>query len=112
MSNHEPSLQGVNCESCGTVHLSPAWACSICGCDRLGKPISLSGMAYIVSHTVVRRSSPGFPDAPYMIVVAKLAEGPELLGWLLNFETASTAIGDEIRFDHIDHRGIPQFCRT
>ncbi|RNB88612.1 hypothetical protein EDM59_05725 [Brevibacillus nitrificans] len=112
MGKSHPSLQGISCESCGAVHVSPAWACSACGSDRFEEPISLSGKASIVSHTVVRRPSPGFPDAPYMIVVAKLVEGPELLGWLQNFEIASTTIGDQIRFDHFDHRGIPQFCRA
>ena len=107
--NDPPALEGVYCQSCGTAHMAPTWACMQCGSEQIGSPTPFSGLASIESFTIVRRPSPGFPDAPYMIVVARLEEGVEILGWLLEYENAFAKIGDAIRFSHFDQRKIPLF---
>jgi len=108
-ANGKTALMGVKCLDCGKVLVAPAWACTDCGSDKIGEEMPLCGKGTVVTHTVVRRPSPGFPDAPYMVVVVKMEEGVEIPGWLAGFENESVQVGTPVRFSHFDHRNIPQF---
>ena len=73
---HELTLQ--RCEVCHKFVYYPRARCPHCFSDRLvWRPCSGKGKLY--SFTVVRRASARvFGDAPYVLAIVELAEGPRL----------------------------------
>ena len=73
---HELILQ--RCGACGKFIYYPRPRCPHCFSDRLGWE-RCSGKGKVYSYTVVRRaSSRAFADAPYILAIVELAEGPRM----------------------------------
>jgi hypothetical protein len=85
------------CRACGHAQLYPREACAACG----GEAVELeaaSGAATVYSYTVVRRA----PDhemaaeAPYIIALVDLAEGPRLLTRLVDVAPSAAHVGMKV----------------
>jgi len=73
---HELSLQ--RCAACGKFIYYPRDRCPYCFSDRLEWQ-RLSGRGKVYSYTVVRRASSfAFADAPYVLAIVELEEGPRM----------------------------------
>lgn len=73
---HELMLQ--RCERCSRFIYYPRPRCPYCFSDRL-KWEQCSGKGTLYSYTVVRRAaSRAFADAPYVLAIVELAEGPRM----------------------------------
>jgi len=85
------------CRSCGKPHFYPRESCPHCDSDNLDWTHA-SGLGEIYSFTLcVRPAGPAFADdAPYVIAIVTLDEGPRMMTWILD-EPASVAIGKRVR---------------
>jgi uncharacterized OB-fold protein len=73
---HELQLQ--RCAACAKFIYYPRDRCPHCFSDRL-EWRRVSGRGKVYSYTVVRRaSSRAFADAPYVLAIVELAEGPRM----------------------------------
>jgi len=73
---HELKLQ--QCESCRKFIYYPRDRCPHCFSDRLAWK-RVSGRGKVHSYTVVRRASArSFGDAPYVLAIVELDEGPRM----------------------------------
>ncbi len=73
---HELLLQ--RCDACGKFIYYPRPRCPHCFSDRLSWE-RCSGKGKVYSYTVVRRAaSRAFADAPYILAIIELAEGPRM----------------------------------
>ncbi len=73
---HELKLQ--RCTGCRAFIYYPRDRCPHCFSDRLEWE-RVSGRGKVYSYTVVRRaSSRAFADAPYVLAIVELAEGPHM----------------------------------
>jgi uncharacterized OB-fold protein len=74
--HHELKLQ--RCAACRHFMYYPRERCPACFSDRLEWE-RVSGRGKVYSYTVVRRaSSRAFGDAPYVLAIVELAEGPHM----------------------------------
>ena len=73
---HELQIQ--RCAACRHYIYYPRARCPKCFSDHLGWE-RVSGLGKVYSYTVVRRaSSRAFADAPYVLAIVELAEGPRM----------------------------------
>jgi uncharacterized OB-fold protein len=73
---HELTIQ--RCGACREYAYYPRDRCPKCFADKL-KWERVSGRGKVYSYTVVRRaSSRAFADAPYVLAIVELAEGPRM----------------------------------
>jgi hypothetical protein len=80
----EGQLLGLECQRCKNPILPPTMVCKGCGGrDLKVRPFSPEGV--IRSFTVVRVAPEGF-DAPYIVAMVELKEGPWVLGNLLDVD--------------------------
>jgi uncharacterized protein len=106
----ENHLKGLKCLDCGTITVPPKATCEECSSTNLGVT-TLSGEGTIKTFTVIRVSPEGL-EAPYIVVLAQLKEGPWLMGNLDGLEpdrAAMDLIGKRVR---LGHRVITQMKYT
>jgi uncharacterized OB-fold protein len=73
---HELKIQ--HCGACGKYVYYPRDRCPHCFADQLAWK-QVSGRGKVYSYTVVRRASArSFADAPYVLAIVQLDEGPRL----------------------------------
>jgi uncharacterized OB-fold protein len=86
-----------SCRSCGKPHFYPRESCPHCDSADL-EWTQASGLGEIYSFTVsVRPAGPAFAaDAPYVIAIVALDEGPRMMTWILD-APANVAIGKRVR---------------
>ena len=76
----ENKLLGLKCSSCGFVTAPPRLACRHCGATD-SKVVELSGNGKIVTFTSVFIPPENHRgQAPYLVVVVELEEGPWIMG--------------------------------
>lgn len=87
-------LRMQRCAGCGHVRFPPALLCPRCLSEE-AEWTRLSGHGTIYSWVVVHQSQhPAFnPDAPYVVVIVALDEGPRLHGNLIDCPPEHIAIG-------------------
>jgi hypothetical protein len=93
----EGKLLALQCLDCGEVTVPPKSTCNKCY-SRNQKVVTLSGKGLIKTFTVIRVPPEGF-EAPYIVALAELEEGPWLLGNLdgiPNDETGMELLGKKI----------------
>lgn len=84
------------CTNCRFLRWPPGDTCPSC-LSREAEWTPLRGTGKIYSYCVYHRAlNPAFPDVPYTIVMVELAEGPIVIGRLLN-SPAKFAIGSEVQ---------------
>jgi len=99
---NERKLCAVECTSCHTLMLPPRLVCSDCGSRKTAwKP--LNGRGTLRSFTVIHIAATSFAkDAPYVVGVVKLAEGPSITARLVGVDPQkpeSIHIGDALVAD-------------
>ena len=79
-------LMGLKCRSCGTVTCPPQMSCSNCSDFDL-EIVELSGKGKITTYTTVFVAAEGREsEAPYIIVLVELEEGPWIMGNLYDMD--------------------------
>lgn len=87
-------LLGLKCSQCGTVTCPPQMSCSNCTSFDLDI-VELSGRGKIMTYTTIYVPAEGREsEAPYIIVLVELEEGPWIMGNLFDMdpERASLAL--------------------
>ena len=101
------------CGDCGHLQLYPRLLCAACGSRNL-EWAQASGRGTGQTFTIIRRAvSAAFePDAPYVVALVDLEEGPTLMSNIIGCDPASVAIGQPVRVT-FEARGegiaVPQF---
>jgi uncharacterized OB-fold protein len=91
-------LTGIRCGRCGELAIPPKELCPACGV-RAWEAVPLRGEGTIVSFTVIRVAPRGFTgQVPYAIAVVHLAEGPSLLGRIVDIPIDALKLGLGVRF--------------
>lgn len=80
----EGKLLGLKCLDCGEGIVPPSAVCTACGGGRLEKKIFIE-KGKIRTFTVVRVGPQGF-DAPYVVALVELEDGPWVLGNLVGID--------------------------
>ena len=105
-----------NCKACGTKHFMPRNACPKCWSDDL-EWVESSGRATVHTFSIVRRAPlPEFAsNAPYVVAMVDLDEGPRMYTNIVGAGALEVAIGDRVEVT-FDDRGdgclVPQFTRA
>ena len=86
------------CQSCGHVLFYPRTHCDACQSDRLVWEDAI-GTGTIASYTVVRRAVSADFEAPYVIALIDLAEGPRMMSQIVDTDTDSLAVGLSVKVD-------------
>ena len=68
-----------------------------------------SGQGTIYSYTVVHRAPPGFADAPYVVALVELAEGPRMMTRVIDVEPGSVEIGQKVELEIRGEPPLPYF---
>ena len=96
-------LLGLKCKQCGTVTAPPKMTCAKCASTDVDI-VELSGKGDIQTFTTVFVPSEGREaEAPYIIVMVKLDEGPWIMGNLTGIESAKASmelIGKRVKMGH------------
>lgn len=74
----EGRLMGLKCRVCGGYTAPPKVCCDVCG-GTDSEVVQLSGKGEIKTFTVVRVAPEGL-EAPYIVAMAQLEEGPWIMG--------------------------------
>lgn len=111
---HELCLQ--RCGACGAYVYYPRALCTACHADRLAWQ-TVSGEGTIYSYTVCHRpAGPAFKaDAPYVVALVALKEGPRMLSNIVTTDPDSVRIGQAVRVtfeDVTDEITLPKFVVT
>jgi uncharacterized protein len=72
------------CRDCKTIYFPPQPFCPSCSSDDV-EVVRASGRGSLSSYVINQRAAPGF-EAPYVIAVVELEEGPRLLTNLVGVE--------------------------
>jgi uncharacterized OB-fold protein len=65
------------CRACSSTYFPPQPFCPSCSSDDI-ELVRASGQGFLYSYVITHRAAPGF-EAPYVIGVVELDEGPRLL---------------------------------
>ena len=104
VKRHQLSLP--KCKACGHLHYFPRPFCPHCFSWDL-EWVPCSGKGKLYSYVINHRPAPGFEEeAPYVIAVVELDEGPRMLSNLIDIEPAPEAVQVdmpvEILFQDVD----------
>ena len=86
------------CQSCGHVLFYPRTHCDACQSDQLVWE-NASGAGTIASYTVVRRGVSADFEAPYVIALIDLAEGPRMMSQIIDADPDALAVGFSVKAD-------------
>ena len=87
-----------HCQSCGHVLFYPRTHCDACQSAQLVGE-DASGAGTIASYTVVRRGVSADFEAPYVIALIDLAEGPRMMSQILDADPDALAVGLSVKVD-------------
>jgi uncharacterized protein len=91
-------LTGIRCGKCASLTLPPKELCPICH-QRQWEPVPLAGTGVVTSFTVIRIPPRGrASEAPYAVVVVKLAEGVSVLGRMVDTPLDALKTGMPVKF--------------
>lgn len=111
---NEGRLLIQRCEACGHYQFYPRLFCTACSA---GQPawVEASGDARIASFTVVRRSVSRAYEAPYVVALVALEEGPRMMSTIVDWDSESLRIGADLtlRFERwSDDVSLPVFTTS
>jgi uncharacterized OB-fold protein len=111
----EGRLALQRCDRCGhAIHYPREW-CPSCWSTDLSW-FHASGRAELVSFTIVHQAqSAAFAaDAPYVLAVVRLEEGPQMMANVLGVDPRTVEIGMKLRviFERRGALVLPQFTRA
>ena len=102
----ENRLLGLKCSECGAYTVPPKKVCMECTSENL-EVVELSGKGEIRTFTVIQVPPEGF-EAPYIVGIAELDEGPWLMGNVVGIDPAEATmdlIGKRVTLGHKVHPG-------
>jgi hypothetical protein len=102
----EGRLLGLKCNVCGACTVPPKKVCMECGSEDL-EVAQLSGAATVRTFTVIRVPPEGI-EAPYVVAMAELDEGPWVMGNVVGVDPDKTTmdlIGTRVTIGHQVHPG-------
>ena len=91
-------LRLQQCGECQQFQFYPRTICSHCTSEKLQWQ-DASGNGVIASFTVVRKGVSAAYEAPYVVALIDLAEGPRLVSTLIDVDPEDVAIGLPVRVD-------------
>ena len=83
------------CQSCDTAQFYPRVVCSHCGASTL-QWTPASGRGFVASFTIVRRAVSQAYDAPYVLALIDLAEGPRMMSQVIYVDIDTMTVGIEV----------------
>lgn len=95
------SAEGVlhvqQCSSCGLFRHPPTYYCADCGSEEW-EWMPSAGAGSLFSWTVSHRpyDTAWKADAPWVIAIIELDEGPRLVGWLRDVDPAALSLGQRL----------------
>lgn len=94
----EGKLKIKSCDECGRAHFYPRALCPHCHSDRLDW-IEAKGTGEIYTFTIARRGAgKAFEaDAPYVVALIQLDEGPRMMSNVVTDDVESVRIGQRVR---------------
>lgn len=97
MEEPEIRFPVLRCGQCGRAQLPGRWACRFCGGTALRED-SLPPEATLETYTRIRVPPADFMEqAPYVVLVARMAEGVRVTGRLAGDQEAELPIGAPLR---------------
>lgn len=104
-------LRLQRCGACGDAYFPPQPWCPHCASDDVGVFVA-SGRATLYSYVISQLPAPGF-DAPYVIAVVSLEEGPRLLTSLVGVDAEPERLPLDlplaVRFEVVGDVSLPVF---
>ena len=94
----EGKLVLQRCQSCGHVLFYPRTHCDACQSEQLVWE-DASGAGAIASYTVVRRGVSADFEAPYVIALIDLVEGPRMMSQIVDADPDALALGLSVKVD-------------
>jgi uncharacterized OB-fold protein len=97
----EGKLMGLKCNKCSAYTAPPKKVCMECGSEDM-EITQLSGKGQIRTFTVIRVPPEGF-EAPYVVGMAELDEGPWLMGNIIDIDADAATmdiIGKKVSVGH------------
>ena len=91
-------LRLQQCKQCQLHQFYPRTICSHCASDDLTWT-DACGSGVIASFTVVRHAISQAYDAPYVVALIDLAEGPRMMSSLLDVDPDHVSIGQPVQVD-------------
>lgn len=109
--NHELLIQ--QCTNCGHHQFYPRIMCTQCMSDRV-EWVQASGKGKVKSYTIMHRaiSSAYKAEAPYVIAIIELDEGPTMMSNVVSCDPQSVFIGMEVDVvfeDWSEEISVPKF---
>ena len=96
-------LLGLKCKQCGTINVPPKMVCGKCTSPDM-EVVELSGKGNIQTFTTVYVAPEGREaEAPYIIVMVELDEGPWIMGNLIDIDPSKATmelIGKRVKLGH------------
>ncbi len=100
-----------SCDGCGLFQFYPRTICSHCG-DKQLQWLPVSGRGRVLSFSVVRRGiSPAY-EAPYVVALIALEDGPTMMSGIQTQDPATVRVGArvEVVFESWDEEvAVPMF---
>jgi hypothetical protein len=93
------NLEGVKCGNCGNAIFPARTLCPKCRHLSVGKlsPFPFSGEGTVDSFTVVHSAPQGYElQAPYVMAIIKLAEGPRLTAQIVDVAAEQMRMGMQV----------------
>lgn len=102
----EGRLLVAHCRSCGRNHYYPRSICPHCFSDETEWK-DAEGTGTIYAFSVMRRA-----PVPYAVAYVELAEGPRMLGNIVNCDLERLSIGQKVTLTFLDFEGgkLPAFA--
>jgi hypothetical protein len=94
------NLEGVQCGNCQQAIFPTRTLCPKCRHLSVGKlkPFAFSGEGTVESFTVVHSPPQGYElQAPYVMAIIKLAEGPKLTAQVVDVDPEAVEVGMKVR---------------
>lgn len=94
------TLKGVKCGNCQTIHFPSRTLCPKCRHASVGRllPYRLSGVGVVEAFTTVYSPPAGFElQAPYVLALVRLEEGPRITAQVVDAKPDNVSIGTKVR---------------
>ena len=94
---HDLRIQ--RCDQCGRFNFPPRMYCPQCLSERMGW-VQAGGRGKLYSYVISHRAAPGFEEeAPYVIAVVELDEGPRMMSNIVGVEPQPEKLLADLRVE-------------
>ncbi|MDY7031555.1 MAG: Zn-ribbon domain-containing OB-fold protein [Thermodesulfobacteriota bacterium] len=92
---------GLQCKKCNDYTIPPKKVCMKCGSEDVDI-VQVAGKGEIKTYTVIRVAPEGF-EAPYIVAMVELVEGPWVMGNIIDMDPDKAGmdlIGKKVKIGH------------